>query len=214
MDMPKRVGVTYSNPKKVEPYQEALRTAQLEYVLIDPNTEYEIGSLDGLLLTGGPDINPGLYHQDRHPETEDPNDARDALEKQLLESALERDLPILAICRGMQFLNIVHGGTLSQHVEGHRSPGVADAHPVTVEQDSELARVIGAGIHQVNSRHHQAIDKVGDSLRVSAKSPDGCIEALERIDKDFVVAVQWHPEDLIVTHAAARRLFQALAEAL
>jgi putative glutamine amidotransferase len=214
MGMPKRVGVTYSNPKKIHPYIQALRTADVDYLLIDPNTSLDIGTLDGLLLTGGTDVNPSLYHQDRHPETEDPDDARDSMEKQLLESALERDLPILAICRGLQILNVVHGGTLLQHVEGHRYPGVADAHPISVEPGATLARAIGLGSHRVNSRHHQAVDKVGASLRVSAKSPDGCIEALERMDKDFVLAVQWHPEDLVANHDAARGLFQAFAKAL
>lgn len=212
--MPKRVGVTYSNPNKIEPYEKALRAAHLEYALIDPKTDYDIDSLDGLLLTGGTDVNPSLYGQDRDPETEDPDDARDTLEKRLIEAALERDLPILAICRGMQILNVVHGGTLLQHIEGHRCPGVPEAHEVCVDRDTRLAAAVGAGAHPVNSRHHQAVGKLGAGLRISAKSPDGCIEALERDDKNFVLAVQWHPEDLIESHPTARRLFEEFAKAL
>lgn len=214
MGMPRRVAVTYRDSKKVEPYEQALRIAGIEWVLIHPESGRRIDALDGLLLTGGTDVNPKLYQQARHSETEEPDDARDAMEKRLLECALERDLPVLAICRGMQLLNVVQGGTLHQHVEGHRQPGVARAHAIEVESDSILARVIGAGISLVNSRHHQVIDKFGKGLRVSAKSPDGHAEALERNDRRFVVAVQWHPEDLVASDAGARKLFGAFAESL
>ena len=212
--MPKRVAVTYSNRDKLTPYEKALRTAQIEPVLIDPNAGLDIDSLDGLVLTGGTDVNPSLYGQDRDPGTEDPDDPRDTIEKRLIEAALQRDLPVLAICRGMQILNVVHGGTLLQHIEGHRCPGVPEAHQVSVDRDAKLADAIGAGTHPVNSRHHQAVDQLGAGLRISAKSPDGCIEALERDDKNFVLAVQWHPEDLVESHPAARRLFEAFAKAL
>src|SRR5690242_20591772 len=128
--MPKRVAVTYRNPKKVEPYAGALRLVGVESVLIDPDGPIPLDGLDGLLLTGGTDLNPKLYHQDRDQAGEEPDDARDALELGLLGEALKRDLPVLAICRGMQLFNVAHGGTLRQHVEGHRMPGVAEAHQV------------------------------------------------------------------------------------
>ena len=141
--MPKRVAVTYRNLKKVEPYARALRSVGVEPVLIDPEVSLPIDGLDGLLLTGGTDLNPKLYHQDRHPAGDPPDDARDALELRLLGAALERDLPVLAICRGMQLFNIAHGGTLLQDVEGHRRPGVPEAHAVTVEAGARLAVAVG-----------------------------------------------------------------------
>ena len=212
--MSKRVAVTYRNLKKVEPYTSALRSVGIEPVLIDPDAPIPLDGLDGLLLTGGTDLNPKLYHQDRHPAGEEPDDARDALELRLLGDALERDLPVLAICRGMQLFNIAHGGTLLQDIEGHRRPGVPEAHQVAVEPGARLAEAIGPGLHAVNSRHHQVVDGIGGGLCVSARSGEGYPEALERSDRKFAVAVQWHPEDLVDSQSDARRLFQAFANSL
>src|SRR5438105_4286848 len=211
---PKRVAITYRNPKKVEAYAGALRSAGVEPVLIDPDTGISLNSLHGLLLSGGADINPRLYHQDRDPACGDPDDALDALELGLLGSAMERDLPVLAICRGLQLFNVWHGGTLRQHVEGHRQPGVDEAHQIMVETGGRLADAIGAGAHTVNSRHHQVISEVGGGLRVSARSEDGFAEGLERDDRRFAVAVQWHPEDLVDRCDDAKRLFRAFARSL
>ena len=211
--MPKRVGVTYSNRKKLEPYLNALRIPNLEPVLITSG-EQPPHSVDGLLLTGGTDIDPQRYHQLPHPSADAPDAGRDELELRMLESALERDLPVLAICRGLQLVNVADGGTLHQHVEGHRLPGVAEAHSIDVEPDSTLARLIGPGACMVNSRHHQVVDRVGGHLRISARSADGQVEALERPDSRFVIAVQWHPEDLVDSRAESRKLFLAFAEAL
>jgi putative glutamine amidotransferase len=212
--MPKRVGVTFSNPKKVEPYERALRSVGVEPVLISPDDPTPIDGLDGLLLTGGTDLNAKLYNQDPDPANDEPDDARDALEQRLLAAALERDLPVLAICRGMQLFNIAHGGTLEQHVGGHRQPGVIEAHRIGVEPGTRLAEAIGAGNHAVNSRHHQIAARIGHGLRVSARSEEGYAEALERNDRKFAVAVQWHPEDMVDSRAEAKRLFQAFAAAL
>jgi putative glutamine amidotransferase len=210
----KRVGVTYSNASKVGPYERALEAVGIEPVLIHPDAPILLDGLDGLLLTGGTDVNPKLYHQDQHEANDEPEDARDTLEQRLLTSAMERDLPVLAICRGMQLFNVVHDGTLEQHVEGHRQPGVSEAHRISVEPNTRLAEAIGAGSHSVNSRHHQIVDQVGGPLRVSARSEEGYPEALERTDRRFAVAVQWHPEDLADSRPEAKRLFQAFADSL
>jgi putative glutamine amidotransferase len=212
--MPKRVGVTYSNPGKVKPYERALVAVGVEPVLIHPDASISIDGLDGLLLTGGIDLNPNLYHQDRHSANDEPDDARDAMEHRLLASALERDLPVLAICRGMQLFNVAHGGTLDQHIEGHRQPGVSDAHRICVEAGTRLAEAIGPGFHTVNSRHHQIVDCIGSRLHVSARSAEGYAEAIERNDRKFALAVQWHPEDLVDSRPEARRLFQVFADSL
>jgi putative glutamine amidotransferase len=212
--MPKRVGITYRNAGKVEPYASALLAVGIEPVLIHPDTPISIDGLDGLLLSGGCDVNPKLYDQERHEANDAPDDARDALEQRLLASAMERDLPVLAICRGMQLFNVAHGGTLEQHVEGHRHPGVSEAHPIDVDAGTRLAEAIGAGAHVVNSRHHQIVSRIGGKLRVSARSAEGYAEALERSDRKFAVAVQWHPEDLVDSRPEAKRLFAAFADSL
>jgi putative glutamine amidotransferase len=212
--MSKRVGVTYREAERVAPYENALREVGIEPVLIHPGDSTPIEALDGLLLTGGTDVNPKLYRREPHQASDQPDDERDAMEQRLLESALDRDLPVLAICRGMQLFNVVHGGTIEQHVEGHRQPGVSAAHPIGVEAGTRLAQAIGPGKHLVNSRHHQVVDQAGQGLRVSARSEEGYPEALEREDKKFAVAVQWHPEDLVEKQEEARHLFQAFADSL
>jgi putative glutamine amidotransferase len=178
--------------------------------------------LDGLLLTGGRDIAPGLYHQEPVPETQEPNPDRDELELRLLREALARDLPVLAICRGLQLFNVCHDGTLLQHLAGdpHRTqPRPKDLskpmHEIRVIRDTKLSAILGEGNHPVNSRHHQAVDQVGQKLRVSAESTkDHVIEGLERPDKTFVVAVQWHPEDQIPGDETQLKLFRAFADAV
>ncbi len=216
MTLSKRVAVPYREPRKLEPYKKALEAAGIEPVPIHPDNSADhpqsLDGLDGLLLTGGSDVNPKFYGQEPHKTTDAPDDARDTLEQRLLESALAQDLPVLAICRGMQLFNVAQGGTLAQHVEGHRQPGVDNAHTITVEPDAALAQAIGPGSHVVNSRHHQIVDRVGRGLRVSATSGEGFPEALEMPGKKFAIAVQWHPEDLIATGEDAKKLFEAFAK--
>jgi putative glutamine amidotransferase len=139
---------------------------------------------------------------------------------ELLEEAIQRDLPILAICRGFQLLNVHQGGTLIQHIESgkHRveSRDKGDpAHEVEIAAGSKLAEILGAPRVAVNSRHHQAVDRVGANLKVAGRSvDDGIVEALELPEKRFVVAVQWHPENQVRRSAQQLRLFQALSAAI
>jgi len=216
-----RAALTFNEPHKIAPYAEALRQAGIEPVAISADTARPLAGLQGLLLTGGTDLNPALYGETRHPESEEPDDARDQLENSLLAEALAADLPVLAICRGMQLFNVAHGGSLIQHLHNHAAhvvrgadPGLP-AHDILVEPGTRLAAILGEGAHAVNSRHHQAVGRVGAGLRVSARSSsDGVIEAVERGDCRFAVAVQWHPEDQARLDAQQRKLFQAFAEAL
>lgn len=214
--MNKRVAVTFNEPDRVVAYESALAAVGLEPVRNPESLE----GLAGLLLTGGSDVNPALYGEAPQLETQPSDDQRDALEIRLLKQALEINLPVLAICRGLQLFNVVHGGTLIQHLENrlHEKrtdlPASADNHTATVQPETKLAAIMGSGKIAVNSRHHQAIGKVGEGLRVSAMSEDGVIEAVERPDKAFAVAVQWHPEDRCMVDARDRKLFESFAAAV
>lgn len=219
--MIRKAGLTFREPHKAEPYAEALRQAGIEPVLISAESPRALAGLKGLLLSGGTDLNPAIYGETPHAGNEPPDDARDALETGLLAEALAADLPVLAICRGMQLFNVAHGGTLVQHLENsaihvfHGQNRALPAHGILVEPGTQLAAILGGGAHAVNSRHHQAVGRVGAGLRVTAKStPDGVIEALERSASRFALAVQWHPEDQVHADASQRKLFEAFAEAL
>ena len=209
-----RAGLTFRLGDKAAPYEAALRAAGIEPVALTPDSPWSLDGLSGLCLSGGIDLDPALFGERPAPETEAPDLARDAMEWDLLHKALAANLPLLAICRGFQLFNIVHGGTLRQHVEGHRSPGIHEAHSVDVRAGTKLAAITGGGAYIVNSRHHQTIGQVADGLVVSAVSPDGLIEGLERPDLRFAVAVQWHPEDRVAVADGDRRLFEAFAAAL
>jgi putative glutamine amidotransferase len=160
--------------------------------------------LDALLLAGGSDVDPAAYGAQRHPMTIGTNPERDAFEVALAQRAIERDLPFLGICRGMQVLNVARGGTLLQHLpetHGHdehrRNPGSFDGadHPVRLEPGSLAARAAGEEVHRTLSHHHQAVDRVGDGLVVTGLSDlDDLPEAIELPDRQFVLGVQWHPE--------------------
>ena len=204
-----KVGLSFRYLKKLPPYEDALREAGIEPARITPDEPVSLEGLAGLVITGGTDPNPKLYGQQPHPKTDPPDSARDELESRLIREALAADLPVLAICRGMQLFNVVHGGSLLQDAENHRAP-----HTLIVEPGTRLAGIVGPGEREVNSRHHQAVDVPGKGLVVAARAIDGVVEALERPDKRFAVAVQWHPEDRIREAVMDRKLFEAFADAL
>jgi putative glutamine amidotransferase len=176
--------------------------------------------MDGLVFSGGPDLDPGVYGQAPHPELgPDVDRVSDEHELALLAAAAERDLPVLAICRGMQALNVSRGGTLHQHLPDvtaldHRQAHepFAPAHRAAVAGGSLLHRLTGAIGLAVNSFHHQAADRIGAGLEVAARAPDGTVEALWDPAARFCVGVQWHPE--VLTHDAPHAaLFDALVAA-
>ena len=204
-----------------QPYVEALRAADIEPILISPGDSVP-DEFPGLLLMGGSDVNPALYGEARISSTETSDDSRDTLELALIRQALDRDLPLLAICRGLQILNVAHGGSLIQHLNStdrHRvrpaNRGLP-AHPVEIKAGTQLAHIMGESLTlEVNSRHHQAIARLGDGLRASAHDPeDGTIEGVERPDRRFVVGVQWHPENMSPSDAREAKLFQAFGSVL
>jgi putative glutamine amidotransferase len=180
--------------------------------------------IDGLILSGGGDIHPSSFGQEDGGLLWRVDQKRDQMELSLGRWALAEDLPVLAICRGIQALNVAGGGTLIQDiptqvpnalshscVAGRPLPKIA--HTVTVEADTRLAALIGAGRVGVNSAHHQAVAAVGDDFLVAARAPDGVIEGLEAPDHRFCIGVQWHPEVMIECAPPMRRLFEGLVEA-
>ncbi|MCH1592154.1 MAG: gamma-glutamyl-gamma-aminobutyrate hydrolase family protein [Candidatus Thalassarchaeaceae archaeon] len=173
-----------------------------------------LDAIDGLIISGGPDVSPARYNQEPGPMTVEFYPNQDETEIDLISEALDRDMPLLGVCRGMQILSIAHGGTLYQHLDdtpGHEGHGGYDGtstdHSVIVEEDSLLCNVMGKSF-TVNSTHHQGVADPG-SLSISAVSGhDGLIEAVERRDKKFCLGVQWHPE-----RRGHDLLFAALVEA-
>jgi putative glutamine amidotransferase len=156
--------------------------------------------LDGLLIPGGSDIDPASYGARPHPETHGSRPVRDRFELALAHRALERDMPLLGICRGMELLNVALGGTLTQHIERidvHRhTPGAFCDHAVRLEPGSLAARAVGSERTEVKSHHHQAVDELGEGLTVSGWSePDDLAEAVELADRRFALGVLWHPEE-------------------
>jgi putative glutamine amidotransferase len=174
-----------------------------------------LAGLDGLIVTGGKDVDPARYGQAAHPETDEPRRDRDAWEDALLTAAIDLQLPFLGICRGAQVLNVALGGTLVQHlpdIVGSTRYNLGDGNfadnEVSVGGSTKLAGLVGDSLVG-KSYHHQAIDRVGDGLVVTARSDDGTIQAVELPDVPFGVAVQWHPEQ----DEDDIRLFEGLVDA-
>jgi putative glutamine amidotransferase len=219
--MKARVLIVYRERTEVEPYARAMESVGAEYALEEVRTGLTIGTCCGLLLTGGGDVDPALYGEFASPETEPPDPERDAVEAALIDEALARDLPLLGICRGMQILNVHLGGSLIQHLPtaGRHVRRTSDrslpAHPVAIQPGTLLSGLAGVATWQVNSRHHQAVARLGDGFRVCASDPeDGTVEAIELPARRFVLGVQWHPENQALNDPAQRNLFKSFAAAL
>ena len=213
-----------------EAYVTALTEAGLVPLVAPPLTgdlaamaDAILGAVHGLVLTGGEDVDPALYGAARHPELGPLQHERDAWELALAAAAQRRRLPTLAICRGVQLLNVALGGTLVQDLPSerpsslaHEQAGGRDArtHDVRVSEGTRLRDLLGADRVPVNSMHHQAVDRVGDGLATNAVSDDGVIEGVESTDAGWwAVGVQWHPEELTRTaERYDRALFAAFAE--
>jgi putative glutamine amidotransferase len=197
-------------------YVRAIEKAGGRPLVVPPSEEAieeTLGVLDGILFSGGSDLDPELYGAELHPETTGVREERDRAEMALLTAALERDMPVLAVCRGSQVLNVALGGDIVQHLpeivghEGHRhTPGDWSDHEVKLEPGSRVGELLGERA-PVKSHHHQGYGKIGEGLREAGWADDGTVEALEDPSKRFTVGVLWHPEE-----GEDMALFEALVE--
>lgn len=178
--------------------------------------------LDGLLLSGGYDVAPGLFGEERLNDSVEIDGPRDEAEMPLIRAAVERDIPILAICRGVQILNVALGGTLIQDLPSQSDTRIRHrqecerheaTHGVSITAGSRLREIIGMAELDVNSFHHQSLKGVAEGLAVAATAADGVVEAVERSPARFLVGVQWHPEEMVEVSDGARRLFESFVSA-
>lgn len=218
--IPERIQQTPESEPKVREmvlgltYLRALEAAGAVPMVVPPLPEEAIGPLldrlDGICLSGGPDLDPDTYGARRHPELGPTEPDLDRFELAVARRADTREMPILSICRGTQALNVARGGSLIQHLPevsefAHRqsTPGNETSHPIEIEPGSRLAAALGddevevADMLDVNSFHHQAIERLGEGLKITARAPDGTIEAIEDPTRPFLIGVQWHAETLV-----------------
>jgi putative glutamine amidotransferase len=197
-------------------YVEAVERAGGRPLLVPPSREgldETLDALDGIVFSGGSDIDPETYGEEPHPQTSGVHPERDTAELALLRGALDRDMPVLGICRGSQVMNVALGGDLHQHLPDvvghdehkHNPPGVFADHDVTIEPDTRLAGIFEAGTTDVKSHHHQGFKTLGEGLIETARADDGSVEAVEDPNRRFAVGVLWHPEA-----GENMRLFEAL----
>jgi putative glutamine amidotransferase len=218
------IGITSCS--KLEDYVASVEASggQPRVLEVSDSPRKVLSEIHGLVLTGGGDIDPVFYGEDRHPTVEDAEPGRDEFELDLARRAVEADLPVLAICRGAQVLNVAFGGSLVQDIPSSvtsdlrhtiKQPKNEVAHDVAVKAGSRLEQVLGAAVTahtcRVNSRHHQSVARVGRGLEAVATAPDGVVEAIEAPAADFCVGVQWHPENF-VEGGEFRPLFDAFVE--
>jgi len=215
--------------RKMEDYLESVRRAggePVEVLVGGEAPEQILARVDGLVLTGGGDVDPKLYGEARHDTFQAAETGRDDFEIKLARAAVVKGIPLLAICRGMQVLNVAMGGTLFQDIPSQVTgalehsvpqPRAGSAHEVWISKGSQLSALLadhmedGETCH-VNSRHHQSVKDAAKGFDVTATSPDGVVEAMEKIDAPFCVAVQWHPENFWRT-GEFRELFEGLVKA-
>jgi putative glutamine amidotransferase len=220
------IGVTRCD--RLEDYVASIQQAggRVRVLDVDESPRKVLAEIHGLLLTGGGDVDPVFYKEDRHPSVHDAEPGRDEFELDLARRALDANLPVLAICRGSQVLNVAAGGTLVQDIptavrtelpHALNEPKSAVAHEIAVTPGSTLQRALGEAVSQsltcrVNSRHHQSVGTVGANLVAAATAPDGVIEAIEAPEAEFCLGVQWHPENFWKT-GEFNGLFEAFVAA-
>jgi putative glutamine amidotransferase len=222
------IGITTC--RKLEDYRQAILHARGEPRILDSSMPIEqaLAGIDGLMLTGGDDVAPARYGEPAHPKVVEAEPGRDEFEIALITTARARQLPIFAICRGIQVLNVACGGTLVQDIPSQVTGALAHslpcppnqpytlAHEIWIDKDSLLSKLMRERLAddtcEVNSRHHQAVKEVAKGFRVTATAPDGIVEAIEDPAARFCLGVQWHPENFFRT-GEFRSLFEGFLEA-
>jgi putative glutamine amidotransferase len=221
-DRPPRVGLSQSYTRAVS--RAGAAPLLIPHITDEPRIRAIYDRLDGLLLSGGGDIDPAHYGERIHPKCRTIDARRDEMELMLSHWAIAEGKPILAICRGIQVLNVAQGGSLYQDIEAQIPsaerhdwssgyPRNHRAHTVAIEPGTHLATIAETSDMPVNSFHHQALKSIAPGFIVSGRAPDGIVEAIEAENHPFAVAVQWHPEELAETDPRAQHLFDALVEA-
>ena len=211
MNMERKPVIGITRCSRLDDYVASVETSggRARILEINESPRQLMDQIDGLLLTGGGDIDPVLYREERHPSVEDAEPGRDEFEIDLARRAMETHLPVLAICRGSQVLNVAAGGNLVQDIpsaiETTLAHSITDprnsiAHDIAITPGSRLEMVLGGAVTtehtcRVNSRHHQSVGRIGESLIASATAADGVVEAIESPGEDFCLGVQWHPEN-------------------
>ena len=222
------IGITFSEDIENDPDNNYIRAIEEHRgipVTLYPGVSPEAyANIDGVLLTGGPDIDPIYYGEKKHETTEIKAD-RDELELRVFEWAMEKDLPVFGICRGIQVMSVAINGSLYQDIPSQFTDHLThkrmedtddDWHPIKIQQESLLNQITKEDTAEVNSRHHQALKVIGDGFVVTAQSEDGIIEAIEDKSKKFMLGVQYHPERMFKTTESRehrRKLFEAFIEA-
>jgi putative glutamine amidotransferase len=224
-----RIGLTFTGyGEKQQNYVKWLKDRDKDIEVIKLSAEGDadaMRSCDALVLSGGVDIHPELYRGNLvYPKSDAARGwkrKRDVFEQRAFEFAMEKELPVLGVCRGLQLINVLMHGTLIQDLgetgdETHESVGELDKqHPLTILQDSLLYEIAGEERGEANSAHHQAIDKLGTGLKVNSRADDGTIEGIEWMDRDgkpFMLAVQWHPERMFVNKFRDTGLYKAIRD--
>ena len=228
---PPRIGVTASTTKEdknihrvTQNMTKSVAAAGADMITLDfpldaADLERVLPALDGVIIAGGPDMHPKYFGQEIDPYCGTITEDRDIMELYVMKWAMENDIPVLGVCRGMQLINVALGGTLHQDVVHHmgivhrQSEGMVYWHDAVFEGDSMLRRLVGSERYPVNSYHHQAVDALADGLVATAYNPDGLIEAYERPASRFLMAVQWHPEVSYFKDSFSRKIFDRFLEA-
>lgn len=207
-------GLRRSGVVAAEKVCEAIFRAGGDPFLLPPGVDVHdrLRYAEGAVVPGGADLDPTTYGQPRHARTEGADAVQDAYDIAFVTALVDRGVPFLAICRGMQVLNVALGGTLDQHLPESTVVHRNAMHRVVFDEGSAVATAMGGPGFEVSSYHHQAVDRLGDGLRVTGRADDGCIEAIEHRSAP-VLAVQWHPEDDADTAAHEQALFDAIVDA-
>jgi putative glutamine amidotransferase len=223
------IGITFSDNIENDPDNNYIRAIKehggIPHILYPRVSVSECDSINGLLLTGGGDIHPQYFDQEWHPSLKYVSEDRDELELPLCQEAIERDLPVFGICRGIQIMGVAMGGSLYQDVPSQftdplthpaKSYTEDSEHKIEIVPNSRLSELVKKNADEVNSAHHQAVDEIGEGFVVTARSADGIVEAIENPSKKFVLGVQYHPERMTETDEFLehrRKLFEAFIQA-